>query len=282
MFSNLIESGSHGRDLKRKGTFFLGTLVTYGVLLAAAGVGSIYAYNVTLEDRNDYEVLAVMDFSRAREERVERAVKPSAASKPAGGGRKAQQPVAVIEDLVVENPNGNRQVAPEGARKLPPGMRYEFGNHTNIPTAANFGGGNEEGDGEPGGKGKDTGPLVEEKGGEGPPRMAKAAPTPAPTPKQEVRKIVQLSSGVISSKATSKPAPPYPLTAKMSRVQGPVTVQIVVDEQGRVVSAKATTGHPLLRLAAEQAAYQARFTPTLLSGHPVKVTGMMTYNFVLH
>jgi protein TonB len=58
-------------------------------------------------------------------------------------------------------------------------------------------------------------------------------------------------------------------------------VQILVDEQGRVVSAKATSGNPLLQAAAVQAAYRARFTPTLLSGQPVKVTGSITYNFVL-
>jgi protein TonB len=60
-----------------------------------------------------------------------------------------------------------------------------------------------------------------------------------------------------------------------------VTVQITVDEGGRVVSASAVSGHPLLRAAAEGAARQARFSPTLLSGQPVKVTGVITYNFVL-
>ena len=53
------------------------------------------------------------------------------------------------------------------------------------------------------------------------------------------------------------------------------------DETGKVVSASAVSGHPLLRPAAEQAARQARFTPTLLSGEPVRVTGLLTYNFVL-
>ncbi|HVF27780.1 MAG TPA: hypothetical protein VM943_06050, partial [Pyrinomonadaceae bacterium] len=61
MFGNLIESGSHARDFKRKGSFFLGTLVFYSMLLAAAGVGSIYAYNTHLEDQQ-YEVLSIMRF----------------------------------------------------------------------------------------------------------------------------------------------------------------------------------------------------------------------------
>ena len=60
-----------------------------------------------------------------------------------------------------------------------------------------------------------------------------------------------------------------------------MTVQIVVDESGRVISASAVSGHPLLQQAAVAAARQARFSPTLLSGQPVKVSGVITYNFVL-
>jgi protein TonB len=56
----------------------------------------------------------------------------------------------------------------------------------------------------------------------------------------------------------------------------------LIDEQGHVVSAKAASGPPLLLSAAVQAAYKATFTPTLLSGRPVKVTGVITYNFVLN
>jgi protein TonB len=59
-------------------------------------------------------------------------------------------------------------------------------------------------------------------------------------------------------------------------------VQIVIDEQGHVISAKALSGSPLLQAAAVQAAYQARFTPTILGGQAVKITGSITYNFVLN
>ena len=90
-----------------------------------------------------------------------------------------------------------------------------------------------------------------------------------------------ISGGVLNGKAVSKPAPPYPSIAKAARASGVVTVQVVVDEAGRVMSAKAVSGHPLLQAAAVQAAYQARFTPTLLSGQPVKVSGIVTYNFVI-
>lgn len=90
-----------------------------------------------------------------------------------------------------------------------------------------------------------------------------------------------VSGGVIEGKAISKPAPPYPPIAKTARAQGTVVVQITVDEEGKVISAKATSGHPLLRASAESAARQARFTPTLVAGKPVKVTGTISYNFKL-
>ena len=90
-----------------------------------------------------------------------------------------------------------------------------------------------------------------------------------------------ISAGILNEKAISKPQPPYPPAAKAARAQGSVSVDVTVDETGRVVSASAVSGHPLLHAAAVAAAKQARFSPTLLSGEPVKVSGVLTYNFVL-
>lgn len=93
--------------------------------------------------------------------------------------------------------------------------------------------------------------------------------------------VQTVSGGVLDGKATSKPQPPYPALAKAARASGRVTVRVLVDETGGVVAAEAVTGHPLLRAAAAAAAKQAKFTPTLLSGKPVRVSGVLTYNFVL-
>jgi TonB family protein len=90
-----------------------------------------------------------------------------------------------------------------------------------------------------------------------------------------------ISGGVLNAKAVSKPEPAYPPLAKAARASGPVIVKVIVDETGKVVSADAVAGHPLLRAAAVAAARQATFKPTLLSGEPVKVTGVLTYSFVL-
>lgn len=88
-----------------------------------------------------------------------------------------------------------------------------------------------------------------------------------------------VSGGVLNGKATSLPKPVYPPAAKAVHASGTVVVQVVVDEKGNVVSARATSGHPLLRSASEVAARAAKFTPTRLSGKPVKVSGVITYNF---
>jgi TonB family protein len=93
--------------------------------------------------------------------------------------------------------------------------------------------------------------------------------------------VKTISGGVLNAKATSKPQPPYPPLAKAARASGTVNVQVTVDESGNVVEAKAVSGHPLLQSAAIAAARQAKFTPTLLSGKPVRVTGILTYNFVV-
>lgn len=103
------------------------------------------------------------------------------------------------------------------------------------------------------------------------------APPPPPAKKPAPK---QISGGVLNGKATSLPKPPYPPAARAVRASGAVSVQVLIDESGNVVSASAVSGHPLLRAAAVQAARGARFSPTMLSGQPVKVSGVITYNFV--
>jgi TonB family protein len=103
-------------------------------------------------------------------------------------------------------------------------------------------------------------------------------PTPMPTPMTSMSHA-PISGGVLNGKATSLPKPSYPAIAKAAKAYGTVTVQVTVDESGKVISARAVSGHPLLQQAAVQAAYQAEFSPTMLSGQPVQVTGVLTYNF---
>lgn len=90
----------------------------------------------------------------------------------------------------------------------------------------------------------------------------------------------QIKGGVLNGKAISFPKPVYPAAARAVKAGGAVSVQVTVDEAGDVISASAVSGHPLLRQAAEEAAKGAKFSPTMLSGQPVKITGVIVYNFV--
>ncbi len=101
-------------------------------------------------------------------------------------------------------------------------------------------------------------------------------PPPAPRPI-----LKPVSGGVLNGTALSLPSPMYPDTARRLRVSGLVSVEVVVDETGKVISAVATSGPVALRDVAVQAALRARFSPTKLSGQPVKVTGMINYKFAL-
>src|SRR5262249_5321008 len=91
-----------------------------------------------------------------------------------------------------------------------------------------------------------------------------------------------LSGSTLQGGAIKKVQPPYPPIAKAARASGTVQVQILVSEAGEVLEANAISGHPLLRDAAIQAARQWVFKPTELSGRPVKVQGVLTFNFTLN
>lgn len=121
----------------------------------------------------------------------------------------------------------------------------------------------------------EEGKVKKEKEDVEPEVKVKATPKPA---EPKINKIVSL--GVINGKAISLAKPPYPAAAKLVRAGGAVNVQVLIDEKGNVVSASAVSGHPLLRAASENAARQSKFSPTLLSNQPVKVTGVIVYNFM--
>ena len=103
-------------------------------------------------------------------------------------------------------------------------------------------------------------------------------PPPSPGPRPILKPV---SGGVLNGTAIILPPPVYPEAAKRMRTAGTVTVDVVLDETGKVVSATASTGPTILREAAIQAALKARFSPTKLSGQPVKVAGVINYKFAL-
>ena len=94
------------------------------------------------------------------------------------------------------------------------------------------------------------------------------------------RPAAKVSGGVLNGRALNKIKPTYPAAARADGASGTVEVRIVFDETGKVIWAKAVSGHPTLRQAAEDAAWQTKFSPTILSGQPVRTSGILLYNFV--
>ena len=107
-------------------------------------------------------------------------------------------------------------------------------------------------------------PIIIRPGGSPSPRMN---PTPSNRP---------ANSGVLNGRAMRLPTPYYPPIAKQMRASGEVRVQVAVDERGNVISAKAVSGHPLLRQSAESAARQSKFR---VDHQNVPISGELVYTF---
>ena len=99
---------------------------------------------------------------------------------------------------------------------------------------------------------------------------------PAPAQGQAQGKKPPLAGGMLNGKAIYLPVPEVPA----GDATGVVLVAVLVDEQGAVIEARAVSGPQHLHAAAVSAARLARFSPTLLMGEPVRVTGTLSYNFV--
>lgn len=89
-----------------------------------------------------------------------------------------------------------------------------------------------------------------------------------------------ITGGILNGKAIKLAKPSYPRAARETGASGTVQVRVVIDETGKVIYAKAMSGHPDLWKVSEDAASQSEFSPTKLAGQPVKVSGFIQYNFV--
>jgi TonB family protein len=111
--------------------------------------------------------------------------------------------------------------------------------------------------------------------------FAESPPPPMPR-KSEVREgTVKASGGPILDKAIKKVEPDYPPIARSAGAEGKVMVNITTSVDGKVIEAEITEGHPLLRDSVLKAVKQWEFKPTELSGVPVKVNAVLTFDFKL-
>lgn len=261
MFNNLIESSSHVKEFKRRGSFLLFTTATYLVLFVVTGVVSIYAYDAHLEEQSSQlEILIFVPPPSAEDPQpVRNSIPRSASTSTSSTGQSTR--TRLMDNL---NPNNPPDKVGTVAPDVPPAQPGSIIGRTNSDPegpalARNLPTGNGNG-------------IVV--------AMPDNPPPPAPAPTPVTPKILRVSE-VLNGSAEYLPKPPYPQMAKIARVQGRVAVQVLIDESGKVVSAKAIDGPPLLVVESQRAAYGARFSPTKINGQAVKVSGVITYNFVL-
>jgi len=260
MFNNLIESTSHAQEYKRRGSFLLFITATYAVLLVLGGVASIYAYDAHLDTQTtELELLSFVPPPEA--EPPAEAIR--SAPRPTNPNNETSRPIRTVLIDSPSNPNNVPDRIGTVASPIPPAPPgAQLGDVNRDPPAPSFAtGGVRTGTG-------NTQVVI--------PDPPPPPPAPSPTPV----KVLKISR-VLNSQAISLPRPNYPEMAKRIRVHGVVTVQVLIDENGKVVSAKAVAGHPLLVPEAVRAATQARFSPTIIGDQPVKVSGVITYNFIM-
>ena len=98
--------------------------------------------------------------------------------------------------------------------------------------------------------------------------------------KEDVKRpVLRISEEVLRQAAVVLPEPQYPANAELARASGPVQVELIIDENGVVTTARATSGNPMLFDAAISAARKARFLMSAFSDHPTGAYSVLTYNF---
>ena len=258
MFENLVESGSHAEDLSRKSSFIMGAIAIYGIIGAVFLIGSIW-FAVAQLDTADLDITTLV---------APVPVPPQAAPEKKPEEAKPQQKEQNVDVRPVLISSVDRDIPPPKistkASDIPPvreGVKTIMGTTASNASAPMPG------------SGPATTTIVQTKIdiADAPP----PPPVPSPTPPR-----APISGGVLNGKAVHLVQPPYPAIARQAHASGTVVVQVVIDENGNVIAAHAQSGHPLLQAAAVNAARASKFSPTKLSGQPVKVSGIIQYNFV--
>ncbi len=273
MLDQLVESKSGGRENKTRGGYLLTTFVLIIGLFFSAILWSLFAKDLGTGNQTlDISTLVAPIAENApapieKQQKPERpnAAKSAAISRQTNTLRIDENPivpkvVSVVPNTQRSRPNGNFEIAPD---------KFEGDGMPSGDTGREIVGGTGVGI-----QANQPLPIENAKKIAAPPALKKTAVEVTPNSKTVIK-----SEGVVNGKAKFLPKPIYSAAAKAVKAMGSVNVQVMIDEQGNVVSANAVDGHPLLKMEAEKAARNAKFNPTFLSKQPVKVSGVIVYKF---
>jgi len=257
MFDNLVESGSHSEDVKRKGSFLAATAGVYLVLIVAGIIAGILMAPAYIDQQSLELTALIAPVPVPQQAQQKEQAKPEKVE--------ITKNVDVRKELIaaVDRPDLVPKEIGKKASDIPPVRN-------NVLTTIGSSNSNAVA---PVAPGTGTGNIVASQ-----PKVDIKEEPPPPPPKPPPH--APISGGVLNGKAVHLVTPPYPAIARSAHASGQVTVQVLIDENGNVISAHPVSGHPLLQAAAAAAARASKFTPTKLSGQPVKVNGVIIYNFV--
>lgn len=269
MFDVLVETNGSRADARGRRKYFAFSALLVGALFLSAVIVSIYAADFDIGGDLDMARMLVAQIEppeRVTEEPQPR--QPAAAStSPANRLPQRTESIARIDE---------QQDAPDSVstvvNRIPPRPlgAYEISDRNEGLTYSGTTRGSDRiGSAETGSSSAEITRSV--------PERVESKPPP-PAIKKPEKEVIR-SKGVINGEAIYLPKPPYPPAAIAVGAQGDVSVQVTIDETGRVISARAADGNPLLRTAAVGAAKSAKFRPTFLGDRPVKVTGVIVYKF---
>lgn len=267
MFDKLVESTSTGAELRPRRRIFAATLFLVTTLFATAVVASIYAADFDLGASNfDIAELLTPVIESEPPREPEPQPQQRRSNLPQSASNEIVRPIlmASTQDYTRVPDKPSADVNPYASVSADKYRDVRIGSVASDPGPQSGPSGSETG--------SSSGPIRD--------NNDEDTKTPPPAPPKAEKKNTIVSGGAMTGKATHLPKPTYSAAAKSVGAQGAVSVQVLVDETGKVISAKAVSGNPLLRSAAVEAAWKAKFNPTTLSNVPVKVTGIITYNFV--
>lgn len=252
MFDKLVESTKQ-KGGRRTGRYFAVTCAIYALALIVLGVGTVLTFSPVLAEQYSM-TLPIVPLDQGRQEETPRPQRTKLRLEPVQSFVAPKKPI---------------EIPPVDQVKSGPRIAFHEFKGTGDPLALG------DLNGVPGGIRTDDAVPP-------PPPVTKAPPKPDPTHTPVVKQGPnKVSEGVLTGSAIRKVKPAYPQIARAIRAAGAVQVQVTISEEGNVISAVVLNGHPALKAAALEAARQWVFSPTKLSNVPVRVQGVLTFNFTL-
>lgn len=274
MLDKLIESKNNAGANRRLSGFMASAFTAVTSVLAVGLIYSLFSYNLAMDNENPAISALLAPLANFENTPPEAAPikKRQSDEKPVGNQPLRQDNVQRPDESPVNTPV-TISVAPM-TKQARPNSPFKIAPDDVNPNISGSGANGRNNDENATGIFAESKPQALSEGDD-----AEKAPVIKTTPKPNPPTKTLVSKGVINGEAKNLVKPAYPQAARLIGISGEVRVQVTIDEEGRVMSAVAVSGHSLLKPSAVNAARLSTFTPTYLSDQKVKVTGIIIYNF---